>query len=115
MKWWTWATFLDMDGLKKNYNQSWLDMAMMDGPDGEIMAGVWERVNGKSLVWYPKDDFEAAGYEIPTTWDELLALTQLIADDGDTPWCVGIEERHSHRLAGHGLDGRDHAAHDVIG
>ncbi len=52
---------------------------------------MWERVNGKSLVWYPKDDFEAAGYKIPQTWDELLALTQQIADDGDTAWCVGIE------------------------
>ena len=86
------STFLDMAALKANYNQSWLDMAMMPGPDGSpIMAGVWERVNGKSLVWYPKDDFEAAGYEIPQTWDELLALTQQIADDGDTAWCIGIE------------------------
>ncbi len=85
------SQYLDMGWLKKNYNQSWLDMAMMDSPNGKIMAGVWERVNGKSLVWYPKDDFEAAGYEIPETWDELLALTQQIADDGDAPWCVGIE------------------------
>ncbi len=85
------STFLDMDKLQTNYNQGWLDMATMEGPDGPIMAGVWERVNGKSLVWYPKDDFEAAGYEIPETWDELLALTEQIAADGDTPWCVGIE------------------------
>ena len=74
-----------------------------------------ERVNGKSLVWYPKDDFEAAGYEIPTTWDELLTLTA--ADCGRWGHSVvrGHRERHSDRLAGHGLDGRDHAAHDVIG
>ena len=68
------SKYLDMDALKANYNQSWLDMAMMDSPDGEIMSGVWHRVNGKSLVWYPKDDFDAAGYTIPTTWEELLAL-----------------------------------------
>jgi alpha-glucoside transport system substrate-binding protein len=54
-------------------------------------AGVWHRYNGKSLVYYPKDDFEAAGYEVPETWDELVALTQTIADDGDTAWCIGIE------------------------
>ena len=35
--------------------------------------------------------FDAAGYEVPETWDELLALTQLIADDGDPAWCIGIE------------------------
>jgi alpha-glucoside transport system substrate-binding protein len=85
------STFLDMEKLQGNYNQSWLDMAMMEGPDGEIMAGVWQRVNGKSLVWYPKAQFEAAGYEIPTTWDELIALSDQIVADGDTPWCIGIE------------------------
>jgi alpha-glucoside transport system substrate-binding protein len=85
------STFLDMEALQANYNQSWLDMATMDGADGEIVAGVWARFNGKSLVWYPKDDFDAAGYTIPTTWDELMELTQTIADDGDTAWCIGIE------------------------
>ncbi|MCC6456323.1 MAG: carbohydrate ABC transporter substrate-binding protein [Caldilineaceae bacterium] len=85
------STFLNSEHLTSNYNQSWLDMAMMDGPDGEIMAGVWHRFNGKSLVWYPKDDFDAAGYTIPTTWDELMELTETIASDGDTPWCIGIE------------------------
>jgi alpha-glucoside transport system substrate-binding protein len=79
------------DWLKQQYNQSWLDMGTVEGPDGQPMnAGVWHRFNGKSLVWYPKDDWDAAGYEIPTTWDELLALTQQIADDGDAAWCIGI-------------------------
>ena len=55
------------------------------------MAGVWERVNGKSFVWYPKKAFDAAGYKVPTTWDELKALQHQIVADGDTPWCIGIE------------------------
>jgi len=39
---------------------------MMPGQGGsEIMAGVWERVNGKSLVWYPKKAWDEAGYPIP--------------------------------------------------
>jgi alpha-glucoside transport system substrate-binding protein len=84
-------SFLDEGYLQGQYLQSWLDMAMMEGPDGPIMAGVWHRFNAKSQVWYPKDDFEAAGYEIPTTWDEMTALSDQILDDGDTPWCVGIE------------------------
>ncbi len=84
-------SFLDEEYLQGQYLQSWLDMAMIEGPDGPIMAGVWHRFNGKSLVWYPKDDFEAAGYTIPTTWDEMLALSDQIVSDGDAPWCVGIE------------------------
>jgi len=88
------TTWIPQEWLEQQYNQSWLDMAMMEGPDGNLMTGgVWHRYNGKSLVWYPKDDFDAAGYTIPTTWDELMALTQQIADDGDTPWCIGIESQ----------------------
>ncbi len=56
------------------------------GPqDGPIMAGIWARVNGKSLVWYPKAEFDAAGYKVPTTWDELMALTDQIAETATPP------------------------------
>jgi len=85
------SKFLDMEKLKANYNQGWLDMATMESPDGPIMAGVWGRVNGKSLVWYPKAAFDEAGYKIPTTWDEMIALSDEIVADGDAPWCIGIE------------------------
>jgi alpha-glucoside transport system substrate-binding protein len=81
------TTFLTDDWLNQQYNQSWRDMATVEGME----AGVFHRFNGKSLVWYAKDDWEAAGYEIPETWEELMALNQQIADDGDTPWCIGIE------------------------
>jgi alpha-glucoside transport system substrate-binding protein len=86
------STFMNADWIKKNYSQSWLDMSMMPGKDGKaIMAGVWSRFNGKSLVWYPKKAWDAAGYKIPTTWDELTALNAQIVKDGASPWCVGIE------------------------
>ena len=84
-------TVLDMGKVKSNYIQSWLDMATMKGPGGPIMAGIWGRVNGKSLVWYPKKAFDEAGYKVPQTWDELMKLMAQIKSDGDTPWAVGIE------------------------
>ena len=77
--------------MEEQYNQSWLDMATMEGPDGPIMAGIWHRANVKSLVWYPVPEFEEAGYEIPETWDEMLALSDQMVADGNTPWCIGIE------------------------
>ncbi len=50
------------------------------------------RVSIKSLVWYDLPVFESAGYEVPSTWDDLLALTEQIAEDGrHAPWCIGIE------------------------
>jgi alpha-glucoside transport system substrate-binding protein len=82
---------INPEWLKQNYLQSWLDMATMQSPDGPITAGIWARANGKSLVWYNKAEFDAAGYTVPETWDDLMALTEQIASDGDTPWCIGIE------------------------
>jgi alpha-glucoside transport system substrate-binding protein len=52
--------------------------------------GIPTNINLKSMVWYPKDDFDAKGYKVPTTWDELLALSDQIVADGSTPWCVGF-------------------------
>lgn len=73
--------------LLEHYDQSWLDIATMDG----IMAGVWYRANVKSLVWYPIPEFQEAGYEVPETWDEMMDLTAQMAEDGNTPWSIGIE------------------------
>jgi alpha-glucoside transport system substrate-binding protein len=88
------TSWMPVEWLQQQYNQSWIDMTTMTDPDGNAMiGGVFHRFNGKSLVWYPKAAFEAAGYTIPTTWEELLALTQLIADDGDPAWCIGIESQ----------------------
>jgi len=81
------STFMNEDWLKQNYKQAWLDMAEMEG----IQAGIWARYNGKSQVWYPKKAWDEAGYPIPETWEELLALSDQIVADGDTPWCIGIE------------------------
>jgi len=81
------TSFIPEEWLSQQYNQSWRDMATVDG----VEVGVFHRFNGKSLVWYPKQAWEAAGYPIPETWDELMALNQQIADDGDTAWCIGIE------------------------
>lgn len=81
------SEFLGMDFLERQYAQGWIDDSTLGGQ----IAGVWYRGNIKSLVWYPKDDFDAAGYTIPTTWDELLALSDQIVADGGVPWCIGIE------------------------
>ena len=84
-------TLINPDWIKTNYSQAWQDLGTMTGPNGDIVAGIWARANGKSFVFYPKKAFDEAGYTVPTTWDEMVALTEQIASDGDTPWCIGIE------------------------
>jgi len=78
---------LGADYLASAYNKPWLDSGTVDG----TLVGIWHNADVKSLVWYPKAAFEAAGYTIPETWDDLLALSDQIVADGGVPWCVGIE------------------------
>jgi alpha-glucoside transport system substrate-binding protein len=85
------SKYINADWLKQEYNQGYLDTATVAGPNGNILGGVFSRVNTKSLVWYPKKAWDEAGYTIPTTWDEMKALMDQIVKDGDTPWCIGIE------------------------
>ena len=44
----------------------------------------------KSFVWYSPKAFTAAGYAVPTTYDEMVALSDKIAASGKKPWCAGI-------------------------
>ncbi len=53
--------------------------------------GIFMDADVKSLVWYDPKAFAAKGYKVPTTWDELIALTQQIARSGVTPWAIGLE------------------------
>ncbi|MEE1826378.1 ABC transporter substrate-binding protein [Streptomyces sp. BE20] len=47
--------------------------------------------NMKSLVWYSPKSFKQAGYEVPKTWADLMALSDRIAKaGGGKPWCGGI-------------------------
>ncbi|MFQ3583839.1 MAG: ABC transporter substrate-binding protein, partial [Cyanobacteriota bacterium] len=78
---------IDSQQLSQGYRSFWLELGTVD----DTLVGVWYRASVKSLVWYPVPQFEEAGYEIPETWDELLALSDQIVADGGTPWCIGIE------------------------
>jgi alpha-glucoside transport system substrate-binding protein len=46
--------------------------------------------NVKSFVWYSPTAFAAKGYTVPTTWDEMIALSNRIVAEGGKPWCAGI-------------------------
>ncbi|WP_322989846.1 ABC transporter substrate-binding protein [Hoeflea sp.] len=81
------------DWVKDNYaaGQSWVDLGTYAGPDGtKALYGFFYKVDVKSLVWYIPENFEDAGYEIPQSMEELKALTEQIAADGGTPWCIGL-------------------------
>jgi len=78
---------LDMPALKASMTAGTLDAGTVNGK----LYGLLVSMNVKSLVFYPKKAFTAAGYKEPKTLPELLELTDRIRNSGKTPWCVGIE------------------------
>jgi alpha-glucoside transport system substrate-binding protein len=81
------------DWVRKNYaaGQSWVDLGTYAGADGaDSLYGFFYKVDVKSLVWYSPENFEDAGYEVPTTMEGLKALSDQIVADGETPWCIGL-------------------------
>ena len=82
------SEYLDVDALESSLIPGFLDAVTTE--EGEVM-GFPMRMAVKSALWYPKPAFEEAGYEIPETQEDLQALEQQIRDDGNTPWCLGME------------------------
>lgn len=79
--------------LRENYaaGESWEALGTYAGQDGtDALFAFPYKADVKSLVWFVPENFEDAGYEIPETYEELRALTEQMAEDGETPWCIGL-------------------------
>ncbi|MEM8924482.1 MAG: ABC transporter substrate-binding protein [Actinomycetota bacterium] len=70
-----------------NWPADWNAFGVVDG----TQYAVPNKADLKSLVWYQPSRFEELGYEVPTTFDEFVALVEQGVADGNTPLCVGIE------------------------
>ena len=77
------ATFMDAKKLSDEHPAT-IGLVTQDGK----IWGVPYKADVKSTVWYPIKAFEAKGYAVPTTWDELIALSDKIVADGSNPWCI---------------------------
>ena len=86
-------TDADKAWMVENYGagQSWVDIGTSKGKDGKPQFfGFSYKTDVKSLVWYSPDNFADAGYKVPTTMEELIALSDKIVADGGKPWCIGL-------------------------
>ncbi|MDG2340295.1 MAG: ABC transporter substrate-binding protein [Paracoccaceae bacterium] len=81
------------DWITNNYGagSSWVDLGTYADANGDDqLYGFFYNVNVKSLVWYNPENFEDAGYDVPTSMEGLKALTEQMVADGETPWCIGL-------------------------
>jgi len=80
-------SFLDMNRIRSEYSQAWIDMGTVDG---KLYAIPYKAAN-KSTVWYNPKVFQANGLEEPQTWEELIAISDHLAAAGPSPWSMGVE------------------------
>ncbi len=93
----------------KYLNAAWKSYGSVNG----TFYAAPQSANMKSLVWYSPSAMSKAGYTIPTTWDQLAALSDKIAAARQRQavvWRYRI--RYGDRLAGHRLARRDRAELD---
>jgi alpha-glucoside transport system substrate-binding protein len=77
---------VDMDEYRASFSSYIVGLGEVDGAH----YGGAHAFNLKSIVWYQPAEFEARGYSIPSTWDEMIALADQIVADGMTPFCFGM-------------------------
>jgi alpha-glucoside transport system substrate-binding protein len=75
------------DNVDEFFGEDWKSYGSVDGKFYAAPLGA----SVKSFVWYSPTMFKDNGWEIPETWDDMLALSDQIVDSGMKPWCVGIE------------------------
>lgn len=73
-------------GNKDSYASFWIDMGSADGKWLAIPA----KADVKSIIWYSPAQFQALGYEVPTTFDDLKSLVDKMAADDNVPWSMGF-------------------------
>ncbi len=55
---------------------------------GDHIWSIPTKADSKSMVWYPVKAFAAAGYTVPKTWDDMVAIADKIVTAGSHPFCV---------------------------
>ena len=87
--------------MTNNYGagSSWVDLGTYEDANGkDHFYGFAFKMDLKSLVWYSPEQFEDNGYEIPSTMEELIELSDQMVSDGNTPWCIGVRVWQRYRL-----------------
>jgi alpha-glucoside transport system substrate-binding protein len=75
---------LDPAVVARDYPVAWRDLGTVD----RALVALPVKVTDRSTVWYSPAAFDAAGYTVPATWDDLTAWAGDVVADGRTPLSV---------------------------
>jgi alpha-glucoside transport system substrate-binding protein len=70
-----------------SYASFWLDFGTVSGR----WLAVPVKADIKTIIWYSPVQFDAFGYDVPTTFEDLETLVEQMVSDGNVPWSMGME------------------------
>ena len=79
------------EGVAANVADYWSEDWAAYGTVNDTLYGAPLMASVKGFVWYSPAEFEANGWAVPETWDELLDLTaEMQSTLGGPVWCAGF-------------------------
>lgn len=78
---------LDMNTIHTQYASAWTDLGSYNGK----LYAIFYKAANKGTVWYNPKQFDSSGYKTPTTWQDMISLSDTIASKGKFPWTMGVE------------------------
>jgi alpha-glucoside transport system substrate-binding protein len=79
-------SFLDMNSIHSNYSSSWIDLGSYNGS----LYALFYKATNKGTVWYSPRQFQALGVQTPSSWQDMITLSNEIAARGKYPWSMGV-------------------------
>jgi alpha-glucoside transport system substrate-binding protein len=77
----------DVTQMEENSSKFWMDLGLCD--DGMHYGIPWFP-NFKSIVFYHQPTFDAMGYSVPSSYEDMVSMSAQMVSDGYTPWCFGF-------------------------
>ena len=81
---------LDMTAINQAYGQAWIDL----GTVNDNLYAIFMKAANKSMVWYDPSTFNTNDWMVPSTWDDMITLSDTIVSADITPaspWAMGVE------------------------
>jgi alpha-glucoside transport system substrate-binding protein len=79
-------SFLDMSTIQQQYANAWISLGSYKGK----LYSIFYKAANKGTVWYSPTQFQTNNYQTPSTWNDMITLSNNIAGSGKFPWSMGV-------------------------
>ena len=78
--------FLDKSTMSSYYTDGWISLGSYNGS----LYALFYKAANKGTVWYNPKQFQALGLQTPSTWQDMITLSNQLVSKGKYPWSMGV-------------------------